>query len=114
MKYTIDANEKSLGRIASQAAVLLMGKNDPSFEKNKVSSNKVEIINASKTKMSPKKMKSVTHQTYSGYPGGQKTKTIQEIISKKGHEEIYRLAVYGMLPANKLRPLMMKNLTVTD
>ena len=114
MKYTIDANEKTLGRTASAVAVLLMGKNDPSFEKNEVSTNKVEIINASKTKVNEKKLKSVFHETYSGYPGGFKEKSMEQVIAKKGFAELYRLAVYGMLPANKLRSKMMKNLTIKE
>lgn len=114
MKYTIDATEKTLGRTASAAAVLLMGKNDPSFEKNEVSTNKVEIINASQTAISEKKLKSVFHETYSGYPGGLKYKSVEEVIAKKGYEELYKLAIYGMLPPNKLRPRMMKNLIIKE
>ena len=112
MKYTIDATEKAIGRTSSEVAILLMGKNDTDFVKNKVSENKVEIINASKVKMSEKKGKTVFHETYSGYPGGLKIKSNEQIAAKKGFAELFRLAVYGMLPANKLRPRMMKNLTI--
>ena len=114
MKYTIDATEKAIGRTSSEVAILLMGKNDTDFVKNKVSENKVEIINASKVKMSEKKGKTVFHETYSGYPGGLKIKSNEQIAAKKGFAELSRLAVYGMLPANKLRPRMMKNLTIKE
>ena len=109
MKYTIDATEKAIGRTSSEVAILLMGKNDTDFVKNKV-----EIINASKVKMSEKKGKTVFHETYSGYPGGLKIKSNEQIAAKKGFAELFRLAVYGMLPANKLRPRMMKNLTIKE
>lgn len=111
---TIDASGKSLGRVASAAAKELMGKNSPDYVSNKVMDVRVNIINASKTKMTEKRMLETLHETYSGYPGGFKTKTNAKIIDTKGWKELYVLAVYGMLPSNKLRPLMMKNLTITD
>jgi len=114
MEYIIDATNKAIGRTATEVAVLLMGKNDPSFEKNIVSGNKVTIINASKVKMTEKKAREVLHETYSGYPGGLKFKSIKHLIEKKGYGELFELAVYGMLPANKLRAKMMKNLTITE
>ncbi|MFA6397300.1 MAG: 50S ribosomal protein L13 [Candidatus Paceibacterota bacterium] len=113
-EYLIDANEKTLGRTATQAASFLMGKNDTNFAKNKVSGNKVKIINASKIVISPKKMISVEHERYSGYPGGLKTQTVADIISKKGYTELFILAVYGMLPNNKLKSKMMKNLQIVE
>lgn len=112
--HTIDAQGKSLGRIASQAAILLMGKNLVSFEKNEVADAKVAILNVSKLRISPKKMKTVRYERYSGYPGGFKNPTMEQVVAKKGYSEIMKLAVYGMLPANKLRPRMMKNLTISE
>jgi large subunit ribosomal protein L13 len=112
--HTIDATGKTLGRVATQVATLLMGKDMPSFERNKVSGSKVKLINASKLKISPVKMLSKEYKTYSGYPGGLKSESMKQVVSKKGHKEIVSLAVYGMLPSNKLRSKFMKNLTVTD
>jgi len=112
--YTIDASGKILGRVASEAAKELMGKNRPDYVANKVTDIKVSIINASKTKMTESRMNETLHETYSGFPGGFKTKTNAKIIEKKGWKNLYELAVYGMLPSNKLRPLMMKNLTITE
>lgn len=114
MEYTIDATNKAIGRTASEVAVLLMGKNNPSFEKNILSDNKVTIINASKIKMTEKKAREVLHEKYSGYPGGFTQKSISQLIEKKGYGELFKLAVYGMLPQNKLRAKMMKNLTITE
>lgn len=114
--YTIDAEGKVLGRLSSVAAKALLGKDLPDFTKNKVADVKVNIINASKTKMTEQRMKETLHETYSGYPGGFKTKTNEKIVNTKGKgfAELYRLAIYNMLPNNKLRPLMMKRLTIKE
>lgn len=112
--HTIDATGKNLGRIASMAAKILMGKNEPDYVANKVADVSVCIENASKTKMSEKRMAETLHEHYTGYPGGLKFENNAKIIEKKGWSELYRLAVYGMLPSNKLRPLMMKRLTIKE
>ena len=112
--HTIDATGKVLGRVASAAAKALMGNTDPSYVANKVSDVRVYIKNASKTKVTEKRLKETLHETYSGQPGGFKQKTNAKIIEKKGWIGLYELAVYGMLPSNKLRPLMMKRLTITE
>ena len=112
--HTIDASGKVFGRVASSAAVFLMAKDSPEFVKNKVADVKVNIINASKTKMSERRMAETLHETYSGYPGGQKFATNQKIVEKKGWKGLYELAVSGMLPSNKLKPQMMKKLTITE
>lgn len=112
--YTIDANNKILGRVASEAASYLMAKDSPEFVKNKVADVRVEIINASKTKASEKRVKETLHERYSGFPGGLKFATNEKIIEKKGWAGLYELAVYGMLPGNKLRAQMMKRLKITE
>ena len=112
--YTIDANEKVLGRVASEAAKALMGKNLPDYTANKIADVVVVITNASKTKMSERRKNETLHERYSGQPGGFRTATNAKILEKKGWAGLYELAVYGMLPANKLRPLMMKRLTIKD
>lgn len=112
--YTIDAQGKIFGRVASEAAKALMGKIDPSYTANKVADILVIITNASKTKMTERRMNETLHERYSGQPGGFKVETNAKIIEKKGWMGLYELGVYGMLPANKLRPLMMKHLTIKD
>lgn len=112
--HTIDASGKTFGRVASAAAKILMGKHAPDYVPNKVADVKVEIINAKLTKMSERRMKETLHETYSGYPGGFKTATNEKIVKNKGWKGLYELAVYGMLPGNKLRPLMMKHLTISE
>ena len=113
-KYTIDAAGQKIGRVATDAAHHLMGKHETSFAKNTTSDIEVEIINASQVDIHPKKYVQKQYKRYSGYPGGLKHTKLQDVIAKKGHEEVMRNAVYGMLPGNKLRPLLMKNLIITN
>jgi len=113
MKYTIDAKGKKLGRVASEAAALLMGK-DASYERNVVADNKVEIINVSKADISDKKKEEVLYNSFSGFAGGLRQLTMKRVIEKQGVREIFWRAVYGMLPRNKLRAIMIKNLTISE
>ncbi len=114
MQYKIDATGKKIGRIATEVASLLMGKSNPEFARNNVSAVKVTVENASKLTVTDKKLKESTHHTYSGYPGGLKLETLESVKAKKGMAEIIKVAVYGMLPKNKLRSIMIKNLKITD
>lgn len=114
MKYTIDAQNKKLGRVASEAAGYLMGKSLVTVTKNTVSNVKVEVINASKLDIDSKRAKNVDFYHHSGYPGGIKKMTLAEFIEKKGHQELVRKTIYGMLPTNSLRSKMIKNLTVNE
>ncbi len=114
MKFTIDAAGKKLGRVASEAASILLGKKSPSFEKNKVAQVSVEIINASKADISEKKQDEKEYITYTGYRGGLKNETLGHLITRKGFKEAFTRAVYRMLPGNSLRSKRMKNLNVTE
>lgn len=113
-EHTIDATNRTLGRIASEAASVIMGKNTSAFARNVLPKVKVNIVNASKTKITEKKMNEKEYFRFSGYPGGRKSEKLGRVIEKAGYEEVFRKAVYGMLPKNKLRKDMMKNLVVTD
>lgn len=112
--HTIDAKGITFGRVASAAAKALQGKNSPDYVANQVADVHVEIVNAKLTKMSERRMQETLHERYSGYPGGFKQDTNAKIVEKKGWAGLYELAIYGMLPSNKLRPLMLKNLKVTE
>lgn len=114
MEHTIDAKNKKLGRVASQAAVLLMGKNTPEFAKNTVADVKVHITNASKLDINAKKIAEKEYASYSGYPGGLKFNQAKMLIEKKGTGELLKKAVYGMLPTNKLRARMIKSLIISE
>lgn len=112
--HTIDASGKKLGRVASEAASILMGKHEADFARNKVLETSVLIKNASKLSITEKKSKEKTYKSYSGYPGGLKIATLEEVKTKKGTGEIVKKAVYGMLPKNKLRSIMIKKLKIED
>jgi len=113
-KLTIDATDKAIGRVASQAALALRGKNDPNFIPHIEPNQKVEIVNASKAKLDEKKRTTTIYNRYTGYPGGLRERTMQEVIDRKGYAELYRMAIYGMLPNNRMRDKIIKNLTITD
>ncbi len=112
--HLVDATGMVLGRLASHVAKLLMGKDTPGYERHMLSGSSVTVTNASKIKMTDKRKNETLHESYSGYPGGLKYKTNADIIAKKGYSELVRLAVYGMLPSNRLRAEMMKKLTITE
>ncbi len=112
--YKIDAEGKTIGRVASEAAKVLMGKDSPEYKPNVVVSVAVQIVNASKSNISEKKKVGKTYSRYSGYPGGQKVRNLEDLISKKGISEVYKKAVYGMLPGNRLRSERMKNLSISE
>lgn len=111
MNYEINAENRSLGRVASEVAVILRGKNSPDFQPNIVPKVKVKITNISKVRLTGNKMKEKTYKRYSGYPGGLKTIPFQKMFDKDP-EKTFKKAVRGMLPANKLRKEMLKNLFV--
>lgn len=112
--HTIDAAGRTLGRIASEAAYILMGKNEPDYQPNVAGKTTVIISNAGKIKVTEKKLSEKMYERYSGYPGGLRFLSLKEVVARKGFSEALRLAVYGMLPGNKLRPLRMKRLKVSE
>ena len=113
-EYTIDAINRTVGRVASEAAMVLMGKNKASYERNIAPDVKVLIINASKAKIPAKKFKTKEFYRHSQYRGGLKIETIESIVNKFGYGKVFEKAVYGMLPKNKLRAVMIKNLSVSE
>jgi len=112
-EYTINAEGKRLGKVATEAAVLLMGKNDTNFAKHTVADVHVKIENAAKLDI-PEKKKGEIYQSYSGYPGGRRTETLEHLGERLGYSEVVRRTVKGMLPKNKLQARMMKNLEVSE
>lgn len=113
-KHTLDATGKQLGRVASEAASLLMGKDVPTYARHRSGSKEVHITNAAKLHLPERKRLEKTYVRYSGYPGGLKTQTLGALIQRSGHSEVVRKAVYGMLPNNKLRAQAMKRLVVEE
>lgn len=111
---TIDASDRTLGRVASEAAMHLMGKTKATFERNVYSGFPVTVINASKLRITAKKLEEIYHTRYSGMRGGLRILKGTETAEKKGLKELIKLATYQMLPGNKLRRIMMMNLKIQD
>lgn len=112
--YSIDAAGKTLGRIASQAAKMLMGKTRADYTPNIRSDIKVTVLNAGKLHITEKKRTAKIYTTYSGYPGGLKKESLANLNTRKGRGEAVRRAVRRMLPRNTMLTARLKNLTVTE
>jgi large subunit ribosomal protein L13 len=111
--YTIDATGGKLGRIATKAASLLIGKNSTAFARNVVFNTEVKVLNASKLDITEKKQ-TTGYRRYSGYPGGLHEKSMEQLIEKHGKGGVLKLAIKGMLPNNKLKSKVIKNLIITE
>lgn len=109
--YVIDAEGKTLGRLASEAASLLRGKHKPQFTPHIDTGDFVIIINASKVVLTGKKMQKKMYYRHSGYPGGLKTMSANEMLKNKS-ERMLELAVFGMLPKNRLGDSLKTKLKV--
>jgi large subunit ribosomal protein L13 len=107
----VDATDKVLGRLAVQVASILRGKTKPEFTPHTDVGDFVVIINADKVKLTGNKLDQKTYYRHSGYMGGIKSATMQEIFNKKP-EDVIRRAVKGMLPKNSLGRAMFKKLKV--
>jgi len=114
MKHTLDAQGKKIGRVASEAAALLMGKNLTSFAKNTVADTKVEIVNVARAEVTAKKKVSDTYVTYTGSRGGLNSEKLGDLINRRGMTEVFERAVYRMLPNNKLRDIRIQNLSIKE
>ena len=114
MKHIIDAKGKVPGRVATEVAVLLMGKDRTDFARNRIPDVEVEVISSSQMSLDTKKLRDKMYSSHSGFPGSLKRETQGHVIETKGPREVLRRAVYGMLPKNKLRARMMNNLKIND
>lgn len=109
--YVIDANGLVLGRLASQVAAILRGKNKPTFTPNEDTGDYVIITNAEKIVLTGKKLEKKLYRHHTGYPGGLK-ETKYKFMMEKNPEKVVELAVKGMLPKNALGRVMFKKLKV--
>lgn len=107
----LDAKDKVFGRLITEVATYLRGKHKPCFTPHIDCGDYVVIINATEVKFSGLKLKDKEYFTHSGYFGSTKSKTLEEMLEKTP-EKLYRLAVRGMLPKNKLGRAMLKKLKV--
>lgn len=111
-KHIIDANNQILGRLATQIALLLRGKNKATFSYRQDNGDIVEIINVKGIKVSGGKMQKKVYYRHSGWIGNLKSEKMEKLFVKNP-DKILKLAVYGMLPKNKLRDKMMARLRIS-
>ncbi len=104
----IDAQGKVLGRLASEVAAILRGKSTPQFRTDRAPDITVVVKNVDQVRITGKKLKQKKYYNFSGYPGGLKTKRMEEVSA---HDR-FELAVKRMLPVNKLRAKLLKKLTI--
>ncbi len=109
--YLIDASGKTLGKLATEAAKILRGKNKAIYTPNVDCGDFVVVVNAEKIKVSGKKMQDKKYYRHSGHIGNLKAETLEEKLKKKP-EDVIRIAVKGMLPRNKLNRKVIKKLKI--
>ena len=109
--YVVDADGCTLGRLASEIAKILRGKNKPQFTPHEDTGDYVIVVNAEKVKVTGKKMSQKIYYHHSGYVGGMKETTLNEMLAKKP-ERVLELAVTGMLPKGPLGRQMYRKLFV--
>lgn len=109
--YLLDAKGQRLGKVATKAAQLLMGKHDAGYVAHLDNGDRVVIINAAELDVHPRKMTGKLYWHHSGYPGGISNETLAEVMSEKP-TEVVRRAVRGMLPKNRLGSAYLNKLHV--
>lgn len=112
-KHKIDAEGRAVGRVATEAALILRGKNKPDFTPNVDAGDYVTIVNASKVKFTGRKLAQKDYYHHTMYPGGLRRTPMKKVFDKDP-AEVMRRAINGMLPKNKLRGEMMKRLTIKE
>ena len=109
--YLVDVDNKVLGRVATEIANVLRGKNKPTFTPSVDTGDFVIVVNAEKIALTGKKFADKTYYSHSSFPGGLKEISAGKLIEKKP-EELLKKAVKGMLPKNKLARHMLKKLKI--
>lgn len=111
--HTIDAAGKRLGRVATEAAHVLMGKHDPHYARHTMAEVTVTINNVSQLDISERRAEEI-YQSYSGWPGGRKTETLGHLAARRGYAEVVRRTIAGMLPNNKHKKRLLKQLVISE
>ena len=109
--YVVDAESKTLGRLATQIADVLRGKGKPAYTAHVDTGDFVIVVNAEKIHVTGQKLDQKIYYRHSGYPGGLRTRTLREQLERRP-EEVIRKAVRGMLPKNRLAAAQLKKLKV--
>lgn len=109
--YIVDAKDKILGRLAAGVASILRGKHKPYFSPHIDTGDEVIVINASKVRVTGRKLSQKVYRHYSGYPSGLKEVTLSKLLNRKP-ETVFKLAVKRMLPKGKLGTRIFRKLRV--
>ena len=109
--YVVDATGQTLGRLATQIANALRGKRKPTYTPHIDTGDFVVVVNAEKISVSGNKLEDKLYRRHSGYPGGLKTRTLNDMLERRP-EEVIRIAVKGMLPRNRLARKQLTKLKV--
>jgi large subunit ribosomal protein L13 len=109
--YVVDAQVYPLGRLASHVAAILRGKHRPEYSPHQDHGDHVVVVNASRVRLTGKKRSKKTYFRHTGYLGGVRIQTLEEVMAK-APEEVVRRAVRGMLPKTRLGRSMIKKLKV--
>jgi large subunit ribosomal protein L13 len=109
--YVVDAEGKALGRLASEIALRLRGKHRPQYTPHVDTGDGIIVINAEKVRVTGNKRQGKIYYRHTGYPGGLKTRTFDEMINRVP-EKVIEIAVKGMLPKNSLGREMFRKLKV--
>ncbi len=111
-QITLDATNKKIGRLATEIASILQGKDTPAFEKHVLDNTKVVVVNARLLDTTNRLEEG--YKSYSGYPGGLKIETGAHLQKRKGVEALLKHAVSGMLPKNTHRSRLLKQLIIEE
>jgi large subunit ribosomal protein L13 len=109
--YVVDAEDRPLGRLATQVAGILKGKHRAEYSPHLDLGDHVVVVNAEKVYLSGRKRQQKTYWSYSGYPGGLRYRQLDEVM-RKDPSRVVRHAVKGMLPSNRLGRRLLKKLKV--
>jgi large subunit ribosomal protein L13 len=107
----VDASGKTLGRLATQIADVLRGKRKPEYTPHIDTGDFVVVVNAEKIRVTGNKLEDKLYHRHSGYPGGLRTRTLQDMLDRRP-EEVIRRAVKGMLPRNRLARQQLRKLKI--
>lgn len=107
----VDAEGQSLGRMSARIAHVLRGKHRPSFAPHQLCGDHVVVINAAKLAIPQRKLLQKTYRKHTGYVGHVKSRTLKQMMDESP-EQVIEIAVRRMLPANRLRPQMLKRLHI--
>lgn len=108
---TFDATGRVLGRLATEVATVLRGKDKPTFAPHRIEGDRVVVVNAAQVSVTGKKLEQKVYRSHTGYLGNMKEVTLKQLM-ERSPEQVIEMAIYNMLPKNRLRREMMRRLVI--